>query len=285
VSFHQEPKDELVRLIRESREKSEQIVQKSDELAQFGQYMTDLANASEKAIRCVIPSGIDLEPKIDAWSYANQQQDAILAGMMPISIPTATTFGITVAYSMSDLARPSNIIRFVPPDRQDQARIAADQLSHVIDRLAEKNKVLSLLCQYGLTGATPGGKSPAELFEMAYAAFEKPVTQTSPATTSLIPMRECINGTIVALLRHRPKQEIAKSQRAKVLSICAQLAGHGVSQREIESLAQRWESLLNELSSSKQRDYLREDWGDCLRRASLFLLEFLQTLDRSRMKD
>ena len=136
MSSHQEPKDELARLIRESRQKSEQIIQKSSELVQFGQYMTDLANASEKVMKYVTPSGIDWKPKIGSWSYANQQQDATLAGMMPISIPTATTSGGTVAYSMTDFARPSSILRFVQPDRQDEARVAAEKLSHVIDRLA-----------------------------------------------------------------------------------------------------------------------------------------------------
>lgn len=126
-----------------------------------------------------------------------------------------------------------------------------------------------------------GRKSPAELFETAYAAFEKPVTQRSPAATSLIPLRECINGTIAALLRRRPKQEPAQSQRDKILSICGQLAGGGVPQWAIGSLAERWGSLVYESSASKQRNYSREEWGDCLRRASLFLLEFLQSLDRS----
>ena len=284
MSSHQEPKDELERLIRESKTKSKKIVKKSSDLVQFGQHMTDLANASEKVMKYLPHSGIDWKPKIGSWSYANQQQDAILASMMPISMPTATTSGTVTAYSMTDFATADKVLGFVPLERQGEARVAVEQLSHVIDRLSVKDKVLSLLHEYGLSSAAPGEKSPAELFQTAHAAFEKPVMERDPAATSLIPMRECVNGTIAALLRRRPRQEPAKSQRDKILSICGQLAGSGVSQWAIESLARRWESLVDELSGSKKRDYSREDWAHCLRRASLFLLELLESLDPSRMK-
>ena len=97
-------------------------------------------------------------------------------------------------------------------------------------------------------------------------------------------MRECINGTITELLRRRHKLKRARSQRDKVLSICHQFAGYGVSEWAMRYLAERWESLVDELSSAKQRHYSRDEWWDCLRRATLFLIELLQSLDRSKMK-
>src|SRR5437870_4098397 len=57
------------------------------------------------------------------------------------------------------------------------------------------------------------------LFETAWAAYEKPVTSSSPTNTSLIPMRECINETIVTLLCRCPGQEPTPNQYAKIISI------------------------------------------------------------------
>lgn len=284
MTSDQERKDEFLRLLQENKEKGREIGSKSGDLMQFGHEVADLAEASEDTLKYFTPGGIDWEPKIQAWRYVTEQQDVILRNISPLPITTVTSATGTASYSMIDFARASSIDCFVPPDRRDEARVATQKLLSVIDRQAEKGKVLSLLCQYGLANPRPGQESPAELFEVAYAAFQKPVTQAPSAATSLIPMRECINGTIAALLRRRPSQEPARSQHDKVLSICRQLAGSGVSDWAIQSLAQRWESLVDKLSDAKQRSYSREEWGDLLRQASLFLLEFLQSLDQSKMK-
>jgi hypothetical protein len=167
---------------------------------------------------------------------------------------------------------------------QDDARKATEQLSCVIDRVAEKDNIRSLLQQYGLSTSPSGQKSSLDLFESAWNAFEIPASPEAAAETSLIPMRECINSVIAALLRRRQRQEPAKTQRAKILSIVGQLAGPGVTQWAIESMADRWDKLLDELSGSKQQRYSREEWRDCLRRASLFIMEFLQSLDPSKAK-
>lgn len=169
------------------------------------------------------------------------------------------------------------------PEKQEEARFASDQLSNVIGRVADKDNVLFLLKQYGLVTVTRGKKSAAELLETAYSAFERPVTYENPTITSLIPMRECINGTIVELLRRRLKQEPVKSQGDKIFSIIRQLARNSVPESAAENLAHRWECLVDELSSSKQTDCSRDQWADCLRRSTLLLLELLQSLDPSKV--
>jgi len=49
-------------------------------------------------------------------------------------------------------------------------------------------------------------------------------------------------------------------------------------------MASRWDGLVNELSGAKDKQYSRDQWREALRRATLFLIELLQSLDRSRMK-
>jgi len=280
----EEPKEELQRIIRESGRKSREIVNRFRDYVQWGQYMTDLSDASNKVVEYMSASGINWNRTIESWRYANKQQDYMLNKMDEMPVSPLTSSGSTAAYAMDYFANPDYIISFVADDKQEEARNASIQLSQVIDRFADKEKVLILLKRHGLSSSTQGQKSPVELFETAWAAFEKPVKQDASADTSLIPMRECINSTIAEMLRRRPGQEPAKSQRDKIISICKQLAGEDVSKWAIENMTAQWENLLDELSGSKQKTYSREKWRDCLRRASLFLMEFLESLDPSKMK-
>lgn len=278
-------KDELLWLIRESNRKGADIKGKAAQLGQWGQFMMDLAHASEEVIQYVEPSAVDWKPLKGSWTYANEQQDAVLLGMGGTGeIPAVTMSGTANAYSMTYFASSDNVVRFSQPEKQDESQSAALQLSYVIDREADKRKLLRLLKQYGLDKAGGSNKSPVQLLETAYAAFENPPGEELSAETSLLPMRECINAAIATLLRRRPQQKPAKSPRNKVLSICTQMAASGVPQQAIQSLAQRWEGLLDELSASKQNELPRGEWCNRLRRANLFLQELLQSLDQSKMK-
>jgi len=279
-----DPKDELEGLIHESKKNSKKIIEQAREFLKMGQFMNDLAEASEKVIKNTLSSGICWEPLIDAWKYANEQQDKILTKMGTLSLQSITSTGSAVAYAMSEFANPNNINQFVSINNLDEARNASMELAQVIDKFTEKDNILRLLQQYGLSNATPDRKSPSELFKTAWEAFEGPVKRGNPADTSLIPMRECINSTIAEMLRRRPRQEPAKSQREKIISIFRQIGEDGISEWAVENMATRWEKLVGELSSSKQKNYSRDEWRNCLRRASLFLMEFLQSLDPSKMK-
>lgn len=269
--------------MQEGGQKGQEIFERSSELGQFGQQMADLANAGQGVLKYIIPSRVDLQPKIDAWQFVNEQEDNMLQRFKSISVPGASTASNTSAYAMTDFAAPDTVIQFVEHDKQNEVRIAAHRLSAVIDRQADKDHVLSLIRQYDLSRAPAGHESPEGLFQTAWAAFERPVSQGSPASTSLIPMRECINATVATLLRRRPKQEKTKP-REKLLSILKQIADSDIPWPIIQSLQTRYDSIRDELSTAKQRDFTREAWEDLLRRATLFLRELLEVLDPAKMR-
>ena len=52
----------------------------------------------------------------------------------------------------------------------------------------------------------------------------------------------------------------------------------------IQSLKNRHDSIVDTLSAAKQSDFTREPLGDLLRRATLFIRELLETLDRTKMR-
>jgi len=167
MESEEEQKHELERLLRESKRKSKEISRRAGEYMQYGQHMTDLAGAGEHVINCILPSGVDWQPKIEAWRYANEQQDEVLNKMGAVSVSALTSTGSVVAYEMDQFADPNTVIVFSGQSRQDEVRKTSIELSHVIDRFAEKEKILELLQRYGLSASSHERKSPAELFETA----------------------------------------------------------------------------------------------------------------------
>jgi len=285
--FSEDPRYKLDKLIQDSKSKGVEITKLGGSIVQWGQEIADLSEASSRVIRYPAPSGFGWESAIDAWQHLNQQQDSVLGSLRRFDSPPVTTSGSTAAYSMASFTGSPAFIAGVQPDRRDAARADAELLGQVLDRLADKESVLSLLRHFGLDKAVFGKKDAAQMFETSWAAFERPVTDSSPVITSLVPVRECIKETIEGFLRRRPKQEATKNERAKILSIGSQLAFDAVGSVEIESLASRWSDkgqLLDELSRSKDADWSREEWQSVLRRATLFLRELLQIVDPKKLR-
>ncbi len=282
MSSEEGEKDELSKLISEGETKGREIAKKSSDFVQFGQHTSDLANASLGVLKYITPRGIDWNPQKRVWEYVNKQQDAILGHMNEIEMPTMTASSSTANYTMTAFSNFANISNFVMPNKKGEAKIATKRLSDVINRQIEKDKVTSLLQQYGLSDAPTGQKSPHELFQTAWAAFEKPVLHNS-ASTSLIPIRESIIGVVAAILRRKITQERTHKNREKLLSIGKQLFGNAIPQWAIKNMAEHYEKLVDELSGSKQKSYSREEWEDLLQRATLFLRELLESLDKSKM--
>lgn len=103
--------------------------------------------------------------------------------------------------------------------------------------------------------------------------------------TSLIPMRESIRSAINVLLRRRPKQEKARNEWAKIVSIGKQLKRDGLPKSIVNSWAAQWTNALKTyLSPAKEEDISREEWRRRLARSTLFLNGFLGGLDPSKLK-
>lgn len=283
MSAGEEPKADLIRLIDQDISKAEAIVDRAAEELEFGQYVIDLGRASKKVIRCHTPSNVDLQLVKNSWQSLSEHQDTILGNPQRASIAAASTSGTAVAYYMTEFTKRENIVPYVSLDNRTQAEDAIVELAQVIERQADKDNLLLLMGQYNLDKRASGHKSPADQLDEAWTAHQKPVTPTS-ATGCFIPMRQCVKAVIEELLRCRPMPEPASSWRAKVHSIVTQLAASGVGNRDIEDLANQCDSLIKELSRSKEEFYTREACRACLQRASLFLFGLLKSLDRSKMK-
>lgn len=278
-------KDELLNLIKESGNKGRSMIKYGSKIVEYGQYVADFADASESVVSNVTTStniDIDWNSKIEKWRFFNQDLDRQDVTYTTTTFPSSSAS--TVASCMLDFVNPVHFPALVSLGKEAEAQKAAINLGSVIDKLADKRTALKLLHEFGLSTTTPERKSPTELLETACAVFEKPAMPGVAASTSLLPMRECIDSTIAALLRRRPNQEKAGSHGEKICSIGKQLARSEIPKEVIDSMADRWQKLQNDLSGSKQKDISREEWRATLREAMLLLIEFLQSLDQTKMK-
>ena len=163
---------------------------------------------------------------------------------------------------------------------------AWDNYVAVVSRPSLINEVRDLLLSFGLDRAQPAKKSCLELFDAAHAAYSQPASPDIPASTSLIPMRECIQEALDSLLRRRPSQEqTGSSEKAKVRSVARQLRRQGVAAETIDGWGDEWHRLNDEaLSGSKRAALSREEWTLRLMASTRFLHSFLTGLDQFRLR-
>jgi hypothetical protein len=156
---------------------------------------------------------------------------------------------------------------------------AISNLVTFVETSNTKEKALSIMQEMGFNEKSSERLSPTEQFVIAYEAYEVPVTNDNPASTSLIPIRECISGILEDLLRRRPVEEKARNQRLKIISIGRQLKLDDIEQLIVEDWADEWLQLLDNLSSSKESTFSREQWRTLLQEATNFIIGFLSVLD------
>ena len=210
-------KDKLETYFNICEEGSRNNIEIYSELLKEEQKVNDLARASKTLFDSQIPAGVTNEI-LASWHNLSGNYDkssySLLASLAPAGVSTAT-------YSLIEFTDPTHAMAYALPGKEEEVRVASINLKSVIETLVDKEEALSLLVEFGLSKGLDGKQSPVDLFNAACSAFEGPLKGTLASTTSMIPMRECINGTVEALLRRRIQQINDKGQRGKFISICS----------------------------------------------------------------
>jgi hypothetical protein len=288
----QNPQDELARLMRESEQKAKKIGEVLDGLSRWNQRSEDLASAGQKVI--AQPTGIntDYEGAIDAWQRHNGHQDTILAGLgvVHLEVVSASTMGTALV--------TGTFITTLPGHFETAEQVGADvheayqQLNYVLNDLADKHETLTIMRDFELAQPPAGKRSPIEQFETAWAAYDKPVTDSFSANTSLIPMRECIETAIDELLKRRQRQErIHGGWFGKIVALGKECGREGIADDHFLELAQQWQkatetnmAIQNVLSSAKTANYMRPQTLVELNKATVFLKALLLALDPAKLR-
>lgn len=185
----------------------------------------------------------------------------------------------------------ASVIRFVSPihaqlSDNDVFLDVWKNYTAVVTNESVFEKIRNLLCKLHLDNAPIGKLSPLTLFDTAVNAYNSPVSDDSPAISSLLPLRESISTSIEILLRFRPKQEkTGSSDKEKIISIGKQLKKDITSSAMVSKWAEEWHKINDEdLSDSKKAHISRDEWTMRLFRTANFYYGFLSGLDPSKFR-
>jgi hypothetical protein len=283
-NFEEDPNKKLDKLLETAAEKGLRLAQKGRVLTQEGQNMADVANATRGAARYIvhIPG---IEDSITKWQTSNQQVDSLLVKLDNFLVPPLISGSGIATYDSTSLVGDPRVYIDVSEENHAALSEAITILSDIVSRPIYKEDVVTLMKSLGLDAPQPGKKSPVELFITAHETFTKPVLDSNPIITSLLPMRESIRLTIDFLLKHRREQEKTKNEAEKIGSIGKHLAYDSISAEQINTWASIWYSELdNSLSPSKEEDISRTEWQKRLVRSTLFLKSLLSGIDPAKLR-
>ncbi len=270
---------ELASMVAKARKEAEEAIHRVHIIGGNLQSIIDEANVTNPIIPFIKPQ--DSEALINVWSLVANQASKINMDLGTIQ-PTTDSVNSTATVSTTIISGSyTNNNLFVDNSDFESAWIPYVQFA---SRQSQKDNVIQLLKEFGLDiPQKPGEKSPLELFETAHEAFAKPVTQTNPVSTSLIPLRGCIDTVIQSLISMRPSQEEAGSWKKKIISIGKQLKKDSLPEEVVDEWAEQCHSLINDLSGFKTGNIERNDWLIWLNRGTSFLNSLLKGLDSSKL--
>ena len=279
------PEEILRNKLVEAEEIGKEIASQGRDITQEGQWIVDLARVT-RGITEIAPQFLDIESQIDFWDDINQKGTASLHGLLGVQRPlisgsgTASTASASVAITIGSA---NQAVPYLPHELQEPTKTAISNFYLVVSRNEVKEEVISLMQSFGFDKGIPGKMNAMELFLIAHQAFERPVSETDPVSTSLIPMRESISSIVAELLRRRPVQEKTGNNYNKILSFGLQLKRDELRENVVREWASQWDKLVDELSQAKQGGLSRDEWNQRLQRATLFLNGLLKGLDPSKM--
>lgn len=278
------PSEELDAILSSAREKGVRIANLGRQVSAAGQEMADIAEATQGVVH-IVPHPPSVEFAIETWRLASSQADALLARLdTDATYAFVGTSGSAAVYSTDFADRPS-LYAVTPLEARPLLSSAITNLENVLERSVHLGELDGLMRSFGLHQAPTCRKSPLELILTAHNAFQTPVNEGDPVSTSLIPLRESLNASIEHLMRHRPKQEKARSEWAKIVSLGTQLKRHSTPPQLVNTWAAQWTNLLDKaLSPAKQDAIPREEWRNRLLQGTLFLKSLLSGLDPSRLR-
>jgi hypothetical protein len=270
---------ELAEMLAKARKEAEEAIYRVEDIKGKLQEIIDEANVTSPVIPFIHPQ--DTESLINIWSSVYDQVSRINTGIGNIYPSTDSASG-TATVSTTTITRVFTNNGLISDDPEFPS--AWMPYVEFTSRPSQKDDTTQLLKDFGLdTPHKPNEKSPLELFETAHTAFAKPVTQDNPVSTSLIPLRGCIDNAVQSLLLMRPYQEETGGWKKKIISIGKQLKKDSLPDNVIDELAEECHSLINDLSGAKTGNISREDWLIWLNRGTSFLNSLLKGLDSSKL--
>lgn len=274
------PEEILDREVKENKIYGAKLKSKGRFLTDEGQKLEDRADAMS-GILFTSPHLINFEIQIDYFKGMNKLFKLYIE-KDDKNVKAVYSGGTISTASSSDLSTnlPDEIVPYdyVTTEAYQQAQIAIDNWREVHSNEKLKLEANELLTKWGFDKSYSGEESPIKLCQIAFAAYEHPVIDADPVSSSLVPMRQCIIFVIDALLDTRPKHE-NYDKTEKIIAIGKQLKFDNLALQFFFDLNEKWKSIHINLSNAKKDEMPRLLWTRYLTEAALFLISLLQGLD------
>jgi hypothetical protein len=212
-----------------------------------------------------------------AWDSHFTNSKAFASVTARASTFSATTFSASLSTSLAFvMATPWMATPPVAP------KLAA--LDATLHRAAKVSDARAQLTRLGLNSAPSGSRSPMELLDEAEAARTRPSSGGILPTGILIPLRECIEATLAALLQRRPSQVATGKTQSKVTSIGDQCGLPNLPPHHFHNLGVECAKLVKDLSGSKQATMDPKRMNAHFDAGIFFLTSFLGSIDGARLR-
>lgn len=279
MSPHGRTKEEIIKDLNSIIDLGHEIIIGYDKSKTTIQHHIDQAMLWKEIIP-LTSSDLDLEQIEIPVKTLEHKYQSILSHKEIISLGATDTSSTFTLSASASFANPD----YIEPVYQEKANPYIVKLHDIVTQSTKKDTALELMGKFGFSKAPGWRKSASSQFEEGWAAYEAPVTQNNPATTSLIPLRESINMIISELIRRAPAQRKAKNEKEKICFILEELSLRPIEEIEKEEFSKQWSSINDELSESKSLAYTRNKWHECLLIATNFIIGFLGCLDHNKLR-
>ena len=281
------PEDELRDEISQADGKADKVIADARERIEEAQKIKDSAKFTI-TILDIAPNSVNIEAQLSSWQNINDILGIAQGGMADFHNVITSGSGVAGTLTTDLYYRANEFKAYGYPDLEEERISAFDgiviQVGEYLSQPSNKDEAMNLLYNWGFNIPSAGLKSVVELFEIAHQAYETPLTDSTPASTSLLPMRDCLNQMASELLRRRPNQERTSNNYAKIMSVGSQLKKDEIEVSIVDTWAFQFDRLINELSGSKHKSFSREEWRDLLFQATSFISNLLNGLDISKVR-
>lgn len=263
----------LKEILEEIRTKSDEVSQRAGEVQRTGNFIKEFAEVSLDEY--------DHSPLKDQPTVYIGDFQKILDNLGKIEIHMDTMSSLASGISYGTASVMTTLSGTLTPNSYRSNPSYTPyyvQFDQVIDRGQTKDQVVAEIKRLGLDNAQEG----KEAINLLDAAWNLHTQGAGISTSTLIPLREAIEKTLLAI---RAKTPPPQSKLKKwIVDLGSKVCFSYISNTDLQNLQTEHELLRDKLSGSKSGTYSRDEERTLVRDGTLHLLKILNVIDATKLK-
>lgn len=264
-------KKTLKDLLKDIKLKSDEVLTKTGDLQKTGNFVKELVEVS---INLFDQSPMADNPQLYIADFQGIRDDLMKVNLHMDtlgSLASGVTYGTATAMTtLSGMMTPNNF-------RANPSYVQFfTQFDNLIDRGRTKDQAIAGIEKLKLNSIVEG----KEAISLLKSAWEVHLRGYGISTSSLIPLREAIAKTLIAIQKKSPQSKI----KNWIIDLGVKIALSYVSASDLQNLQNEHDTLRDKLSGSKNGNYSREEESILLREGTLHLLKIINIVDASKLR-